>query len=182
MELASGMADEIVRNFDELRLRVFGTSMAPSVLPGDLVLIQRADLEEIEVGEIAMFRHRGRLFVHRVVDRKVMPVDGSATETCLITRGDRQRDNDAPVFSSELLGRVISIERGNRNVHVMANRSNRLIARLLQFSDKVISVYLLLAACWELSPSGGTNVQCDGSGTDLQRGRGHWRPSDTAAL
>ena len=72
IELACGLAEEVVRAFGEVRLRVFGTSMVPSILPGDLVLIQRANLHEISAGEVVLFLQNGRLFVHRVVDRKVV--------------------------------------------------------------------------------------------------------------
>jgi hypothetical protein len=47
-----------------------------------------------------------------------------------------------------LLGRVVSIERNNRNVELLASGPNRLIAALLQSSDRVTSVYLRLAAYW----------------------------------
>lgn len=147
MELACGLAQEVVQTFGEVRLRVFGTSMVPAVLPGDQVLIQRATLDEILPGEIAVFLRSGRLFVHRVVDRKGMPAAPKAEEElCLITRGDRQRDCDPPVYSSELLGRVVSIERGRREIKVAANRATLLTARVLQSSDKVTSLYLRLAA------------------------------------
>ena len=147
MELACGLAQEVVHNFGEVRLSVFGTSMVPSVLPGDQVLIQRATPEEILPGEIAVFLRSGRLFVHRVVDRRVMAAAPKAEETlCLITRGDRQRNCDPPVQSSELLGRVVTIERDRREIKVSPNRSTRLTARVLQRSDKVTSLYLRLAA------------------------------------
>ena len=67
--LACGLAGEVVRTFGEVRLRVFGTSMAPSILPGDLVSVQRAGLMEISPGDIVVFSREGRLFVHRVVWR-----------------------------------------------------------------------------------------------------------------
>jgi signal peptidase I len=146
MELACGLAGEIVRNFGEVRLRVFGTSMVPSVLPGDMVLIQRAALEEILPGEIAVFLREGRLFVHRVVERKKLFVEGNSNqELCLITQGDRQRECDLPVNSSELLGRVVCIERDQREIKVAPNKVTRLTARLLQTSDRVTSLYLFLA-------------------------------------
>jgi signal peptidase I len=147
MELACGLVQEVVHNYGEVRLRVFGMSMVPAVLPGDHVLIQRALLEEILPGEIAVFLRLGRLFVHRVVERKLMKVatDGNE-ELCLITRGDRQRDCDLPVYSSELLGRVVFIERDRREIKVAPGRATRLTARVLQTSDKVTSLYLRLAA------------------------------------
>lgn len=147
LELACGLVEEVIRNFGEVRLRVFGTSMVPSVQPGDVVLIQRAMLEEILPGEIAVFLRMGRLFVHRVADRKVTSNAGGDKELFLITRGDRQRDNDSPVSSSELVGRVVSIEREHRNIKVAPNRAIRLTARMLQSSDRVTSLYLLLATC-----------------------------------
>ena len=148
MELACGLAEEIVRNFGEVRLSVFGTSMVPSILPGDLVLIHRAGLDDVSRGDAVLFLQNRRLFVHRIVDRKVMTVAGSIEEPCLITRGDRLLHNDPPVSSRELLGRVVSIERENRTVELLPLGSNRLIIGLLQSSDRVTSLYLRLAGFW----------------------------------
>jgi signal peptidase I len=148
IELACGLAEEVVRTFGEVRLRVFGTSMVPSILPGDLVSIQRASLNEIFPGEVVLYLRKGRLFVHRAVDRKAAATAENLGESCLITRGDRLRHDDPPVSSSELLGRVVCIERGNRKVALPALASNQPIARLLQSSDRFTYLYLRLAACW----------------------------------
>ena len=148
IEMACGLAEEVVRTFGEVRLRVFGTSMVPSILPGDLVSIQRASLHEISPGEVVLFLQKGRLFIHRVVDRKVVATADRPEEPCLITRGDRLRHDDPPVSSPELLGRVVSIERDNRKVALLPHEPSRLIVRLLQSSDRVTYLYLRLAACW----------------------------------
>jgi signal peptidase I len=148
IELACGLAEEVVRTFGEVRLRVSGTSMVPSILPGDLVSIHQANLRDISPGDIVLFLQKGRLIVHRVVDRKVAAIADSPAESCLITRGDRVRHDDPPVSSPELLGRVVSIERDNRKVELLAHGSNHLIVRLLQSSDHVTSLYLRLAAFW----------------------------------
>ena len=148
MEVASGLAEEVVRTFGEVRLRVFGTSMVPSILPGDLVVIRRAELNEISTGEAVLFLQNGRLFVHRVVDRKPADAASGAEGPCLITRGDRQRNSDPPVSAEQLLGRVVAIERDCRAVELPPMGSNRLIIGLLKSSDRVTSVYLRLAACW----------------------------------
>jgi signal peptidase I len=150
--LASGLAGEVVRTFGEVRLRVFGTSMAPSILPGDLISIQRAGLREIFPGEVVLFSQKGRFFVHRVVCRAECLDEPFAAqgEPCLITRGDRLCHNDPPVSSSELLGRVISIERDGRQVESTAQPSGwkRVIVRLLQTSDYATYAYVRLAALW----------------------------------
>jgi signal peptidase I len=148
IEVACGLTEEVVRNFGAVRLRVFGTSMVPSILPGDLVSIHRASLNDISPGEVVLFRKKGRLFVHRVVDRKVAGTSDGSVEPYLITRGDRLRDDDPPVSSPELLGRVVSIERDNRNVELSGAESNPPIFRLLRSSDRLTYLYLRLAAYW----------------------------------
>jgi len=67
--LACSLAGEVVRRFGKVRLRVFGTSMLPSILPGDLISVQRAGLSGISSGEIVLYSREGRLFAHRVVGR-----------------------------------------------------------------------------------------------------------------
>ena len=114
--LACDLAEEIVRTFGELRLRVFGTSMVPSILPGDLVSILRVGISEISSGEIVLYSRAGRLFVHRVV-----ACTNSPEQPLLITRGDRLDHNDPPVSSAELLGRVTSIQRPDGD-RLSANR------------------------------------------------------------
>jgi signal peptidase I len=148
IELACGLAEEVVRTFGEVRLRTSGTSMVPSILPGDLVSIHWASLQDISTGEIVVFSQNGRLVVHRVVDRKVAAIADSPEEWRLITRGDRLRHDDPPISSLELLGRVVSIERDHRKVDLSAIESNHLIVRLLQSSDRVTYLYLRLAVCW----------------------------------
>jgi hypothetical protein len=71
-------------------------------------------------------------------------------EPCLITRGDRHPHDDPRVSASQLLGRVVSIERGHRNVALSTEPRgpSALIVRLLQASDRATYFYLRLAACW----------------------------------
>jgi len=135
------LVEKALRLRGYVRIRVLGTSMAPSVLPGDLVAVRRVGLAEISPGEIILFSRYGRLFVHRVVSRA-----GAAEPPQLITRGDRLDHDDPPVTSAELLGRVTSIQRGRRAFRpgVSANRRNGLFSRVLRASDFATRVYLYL--------------------------------------
>jgi hypothetical protein len=148
IELACGMTEEVVRTFGRVRLRVFGSSMATALLPGDLVSIQSAILEEISMGEIVLFQRDGRLFVHRVVGAHRKSGANGTNEPCLITRGDRLLQDDPQVSSQELLGRVASVERDNRRVEVAKQGSNGWIARLLRASDRFTYLYLRMCAGW----------------------------------
>jgi len=158
--LSCSLASEVVRTFGKVRLRVFGTSMVPSVLPGDLISVQRAGLSGISCGEIVLYSREGRLFAHRVVGRA-----GSHEDPRLITRGDRLSHNDPPVSCSELLGRVTSIQcgdgRGHRQVRpaVRLNTREQMIVRVLRTSDRATYLYLRLAGHWRSSFSGRADCQ-----------------------
>jgi signal peptidase I len=149
-DLAFGLTEEVVSKFGSVRLRLMGTSMVPSILPGDLVTVQHVSFEEISPGEVILFSREGGFGVHRVVAKA-----GSPQEPCLITRGDRLSHNDPPLPSSALLGRVECIERYGRRFQ-SATRLNiweRLIAPLLRFSDRATYLYLRLAeVCGKLFP------------------------------
>jgi signal peptidase I len=146
--VACGLAGEIVRTFGEVRLRVFGTSMVPSILPGDMISVRRADLFEVSPGEIVMYLRDGRLFVHRVVARA-----GTQHDPRLITRGDRLCYDDPFVSSSQLLGRVTSIQthdgHWHREVRPAAGLSlwEQIFVHVLRTSDHATYLYLRLARC-----------------------------------
>lgn len=148
IEMACGLAEEVIRTFGEVRLRVFGTSMAPAMLPGDLVTIRRAEMNDISEGDIVLFTRNGRLFVHRVVNRKTISPAGKIEDACLVTRGDRLHHEDPLVSPRELLGRVISLERDNRKIELEALEPRGAFARLLRASDRTTYLYLLLLAGW----------------------------------
>ena len=143
---ACGLAGEVVRTFGEVRLRVFGTSMVPSILPGDMISVHRADLLEISPGEIVMYLRDGRLFVHRVLARA-----GSHDHPRLITRGDRLTYDDPLVSSSELLGRVTSIRthdgRRQRELRTATGLSvwEKMFVHVLRTSENVTYLYRRLA-------------------------------------
>jgi signal peptidase I len=154
METASNLgcdlATEVVGTFGAVYLRVSGTSMAPSIRPGDLVSVQPASVTEVSPGEIVVFAREGRLIVHRVTFST-----SSNGEPHLVTRGDRARRNDAPVSGSELIGRVTRIERGPSRISVPSrlNFEKQAICRLLRFSDRTTYFYLYVASRWrELFP------------------------------
>ena len=61
------MAADVLCRSGELRLRVTGASMLPSLWPGDLLLIRRAQLSEIAPEDLVLFSRQQRFFVHRVL-------------------------------------------------------------------------------------------------------------------
>lgn len=148
---ACSLVSEAVRKTGRVRLCVSGTSMVPAMRPGDLITVERATTGEISPGEVVVFARAERLVVHRVKAVVVGPAaadTGNSRELLLTTRGDRSRRNDPMVSSSELLGRVTQIERGNRCAQVQTKLSakEQMISRLLRTSDRATSLYLRVSA------------------------------------
>jgi signal peptidase I len=120
------LAAEVVRSGAQLRLRVQGTSMLPSLWPGDVLRIEN-DGPEISPGEIVLAEREGRFFVHRLVRRTER--EGSVY---WITRGDSMPSDDRAVATSDVLGRVSAVER--RNVLIFPCRKVSQLRHLLAWT------------------------------------------------
>ena len=107
-DLKLGLAAEMLRCRGTVYLKAWGTSMLPSVWPGDLLTIQSAAHDGLFPGDIVLVLRNNRFFVHRLVE-----VRGSKDCASWITRGDAVPQNDPPATTCEVLGRVASIRRAN---------------------------------------------------------------------
>ena len=111
---------DLLSRVGEARLSALGSSMMPSILPGDTLHVQRCDSTTPRVGDVVMFTRYGRLFAHRVIGS----VDGT-----LVTQGDNLDASDGPVLASEFLGRVIKVEPPSLAQRIV--RRGRLLKRRL---------------------------------------------------
>jgi Peptidase S24-like len=122
------LAAEVLISGHTLRLRAFGTSMLPSIWPGDILSVEPKPEQEIVAGDIVLVARRNRFFIHRLIEKH---------DSRWITRGDSLPHDDVPVNSSEVLGRVSLIHKKNRTI--VANRRrplfNRALAWMLCYSD-----------------------------------------------
>ena len=103
------LAVEVLRTSGRMRLAARGYSMLPSLWPGDVLTIQATGLDQVAPADIVLSWRDGEFSMHRVLRRA--QVNG---ETCLVTRGDSMQQEDLPVVSSELLGKLVAIERDGR--------------------------------------------------------------------
>lgn len=140
--LGCDLAAEVAGRFGSVRIRVLGTSMAPAILPGDVLSVEQADAAQVSPGEIVVFARPGRIVAHRVVAKRSEP--GGV----LITQGDRLRREDDPVSRNELIGRVTQLERRGTKIGVPSGTGMRwrMVCRFLRFSDLATSLYLRFAA------------------------------------
>jgi hypothetical protein len=92
-----------------IRLRVSGHSMAPLVTLGDVVLIQRANWEDLHRGDLLLVEQRGDFLVHRLV---------AANAHRLQTKGDNASHADLPLTPQAVLGRVVAVEKAGRRIEL----------------------------------------------------------------
>jgi len=93
-------------------LRVQGSSMLPWVRPGDVVFAERAACDEVRCGDVVLFARDGRLFVHRLVEKR----GGHLPE--IVTKGDAHRHADSSLSGGDILGRIVWIHRGRKSIHL----------------------------------------------------------------
>lgn len=118
------LASEVLRSSGNLRLRVTGWSMLPTVWPGDTLLVQRVSADQVSEGDIVLFGRDQRLFVHRVVT-KAQPHNPE-----IVTRGDSMPAPDPPVSGRDVLGRVSFILRNGKCIEP---------GKAMRFSDRAVA-------------------------------------------
>lgn len=83
---------------------VSGYSMKPTLMAGDLVIIQPTAPETIREGDIIQFRVLSGSVVHRV--KTIRAENGTLT---FITRGDNNNVDDDPVTADQVQGKVVLV-------------------------------------------------------------------------
>ncbi|HEY6443906.1 MAG TPA: S24/S26 family peptidase [Candidatus Acidoferrales bacterium] len=116
IELA--LATEVLRAFGELRFVAQGSSMLPSIFPGDTLLILRQPTASVRPGHVVLFSREGRFCAHRVV--RAIEVDA---QPFLITCGDALTQEDLPVPEHEFLGRVTAVLRFGKRIELEQTKS-----------------------------------------------------------
>jgi signal peptidase len=153
--LGCELAGEVVRTFGRVRVRVTGTSMIPAVWPGDVLVVERRAVERIERGEIAVAERDGRLLAHRVIGARGngSGARGTAGAT-LTTHGDSLLAADEPLRAEELLGTVVSIERGAgaRQPRRKLGIGARMLAATARRSSMAARVFVRLHAIFTARP------------------------------
>ena len=75
-------------------------SMWPALKKGDLVLIKGVDKQELEVGNIIVYKNKKGFTIHRITE---------LNEETLKTRGDANNVSDSPVKYEEVVGRTVNV-------------------------------------------------------------------------
>lgn len=116
------LAREVLLRGGNVRVPTFGTSMYPLLRSGDFIHIQPAGPAIIGAGDVVVYERGSRMVAHRVV--KLWEENG---QLHLQTKGDAFHKCDPPVAVSQLMGKVVLIERGKQRIKI-ETRSQRWLA------------------------------------------------------
>jgi len=135
------LAVEVLRSFGTLRFAATGWSMLPSIWPGETLVVERVEQDQVRIGDVVLVGREGRLCAHRVVGAA-----GEPSGTQWITQGDSLPVPDRPVAGNELLGRVTHLIRAGRLIAVPAELSGigNLIAKVVRRSGSAARALVYL--------------------------------------
>jgi len=122
------LAREVLRSSGSLRLQVTGWSMLPAVFPGDTLVIEPTNTEDMVEGDVVMFSNGRRFVAHRIVARSHSP-----GRSRVHTQGDAVPRPDSPLAESDLLGKVSFVLRKGRCIEQ---------SRRPRFSERALAAVL----------------------------------------
>jgi len=121
-------------------LRVHGSSMLPWLRHGDIAILRKIPSASIRCGDVVLFRHDTRFFVHRIVS--VAGVD----EVSFVTKGDANPQTDGTLTHRDILGRVECLYRGRSRIVLNTPRSRALAFLIAQISRQTSVWFTLVRA------------------------------------
>ncbi len=122
---ATSLRKQLIENNHAVKIVASGYSMFPFMRNGDIQTISPVPIEEIQIGDVAVFERNNDWISHRVIE-----IRKTNNETTLILRGDTCIQIDPLVTKENYVGKTVAFERGAKTI----NLNNRKIAskRIIQ--------------------------------------------------
>jgi hypothetical protein len=116
-DLFLDLNSDLLRNGRSVRFSAPGHSMYPTIRDGETLIVQPIKAAEVAVGDIILHAVDQRLIAHRVA-KIVNPQSYAKTESSceFIFKADASSSLNEPVKPSQILGKVVSIERNGTTI------------------------------------------------------------------
>ena len=137
------LISQLLNEGHSVRFQAPGKSMQPAVLDNDVLIVEPIEPAAIKIGDVILFQVEERMIAHRVVSiEKVKYREHAARGPGLeppplhstsradaeekhaaenlyafILRGDASYSYDEPVYSDQILGKAVAIERDGRTIN-----------------------------------------------------------------
>jgi signal peptidase I len=119
---------DVLLRFANVRVRIASRSMAPTLLPGDEIIVEPASIDDLRAGDLILFRWREQLICHRLVD-----VSGDA----VVTRGDAASAGGERTDRDQVLGKVVKIRKRAVHVALCETLGPRIVPVLLRWLPRL---------------------------------------------
>ena len=116
-DLFVDLNSDLLRNGRSVRFSAPGHSMYPTIRDGETLIVQPIEAARVAVGDIILHAVDQRLIAHRVVkivNSKSLSAADAACE--FIFKADASSSLNEPVKPSQILGKVVSIERNGTTI------------------------------------------------------------------
>jgi len=108
------LSSEILEIGGSFSFKAHGSSMYPFICDGDILTVKQVEYSALKVRDIAFYRSSDeRLIVHRIVGKKLQN-----NKLMLLMRGDSVFNNDGWIYSDQVLGKVVSIQRDKKFIQL----------------------------------------------------------------
>ena len=117
VDLFVGLNTDLLRNGRSVRFSAPGHSMYPTIRDGETLVVQSIKASTVSVGDIILHAVDQRLIAHRVVKIRNTKSFSDAEASCeFIFKADASSSFNEPVKPSQILGKVVSIERNGTTI------------------------------------------------------------------
>jgi len=120
---------------DQIQFRVVSNSMAPIIEVGDSVLVNISEFDAIKRGDIIVIQREDDFLTHRAIKLK----DGG-----WLTKGDNSVFFDPLSKAENIIGYVVSVEKGNQPIEFQTSswaRNNRILAKFSELEAKAFAFH-----------------------------------------
>ena len=101
------ISEHLLKTGRSVRFRATGHSMRPAIEDGDVLTVTPIDPSTLQAGDVILFRRHDRPIAHRVAEIRT----DTSSDMVVVPRGDGKAASDARIVPSQILGRVVSVER-----------------------------------------------------------------------
>lgn len=135
-QLLVDFAESILDENHQIRIRMHGYSMFPTLKAGDIGFVENCAPENLKTGDIVVFKAHGKLIAHRLIS-----IIKHENIISYVAKGDKNLHADAPFTNEALLGKISSFERGKhkKNINSLSMKFRRFAA--LHFPKIVVKTY-----------------------------------------
>ena len=124
---ATSLRKQLIENNHAVKIVASGYSMFPFMRNGDVQTISPVPIEEIKVGDVAVFERDNDWISHRVI-----AIQNTNNEITLILRGDTCIQLDPMVTKANYIGKTVAFERKGKT-RLLHSKKYKVISKVILF-------------------------------------------------